>query len=100
MKGAGGAAAYTDAAGQVRTAGEIHADYQRHLRAYGKQCFDLFCRHEKKAIRLGGQVVHTNASQLEFFRWCISSGVLGLIESNLHHIVSDRRTAGRSGSRQ
>lgn len=91
---------YRDAEGRDRKSCDIYDDYQRHLRAYGKGSFDLFCRHEKKTFELGGKQVKTNASQLEFFRWCISSGVLSLIESNLPRILSDKRKAGRNGARQ
>lgn len=93
-------AVYVDSRNTERTSGQMYEDYQRHLKAFGKGSFDLFCRHEKMSFELAGRKVKTNASQLEFFRWCISSGVLDVIESNLHRIVSDKQKAGRSGSRQ
>ena len=93
-------AVYKNSQGVSHLSGQIFDDYQRHLKAYGKGSFDLFCRHEKKTFELGGKRVKTNASQLEFFRWCISSGVLDLIESNLPRILLDKQKANRSEARQ
>lgn len=71
---------------------EIIYWHNRFQKTYGKANFDVFCRSKKTQFKLGGVTIQSNASQLEFFRWAITFGILDAITDNIHDIVKQKRT--------
>ena len=70
---------------------EITYSYQKSTKSFGKGNFDLFCRNEKARFQIGDIEIMSNGSQLEFFRWAISTGVLEIIENNITRIIAEKQ---------
>ena len=75
---------------------EITYSYQKSTKSFGKSNFDLFCRNEKARFQIGDIEILSNGSQLEFFRWAISTGVLDIIEKNMARIISEKQSFNRN----
>jgi hypothetical protein len=69
------------------TGEEVTRSYNRHLKAYSKTHFDLFCRKEKcmHKITFGTETftIQTNDAQMLFFNWFLS---LDLDKVMMRHI--------------
>jgi len=74
----------------------IYSNYRAQLKAYSKNLFDPFCRHERIKFTYGdNQVLRTTIGQLNFFKWCIENLVLDYAESHFEEITEDMKERGR-----
>lgn len=55
----------------------VHVAYKSSLDGYSKKLFDPFCRTE----RIEFQGLTTTCAQLNFLRWAISNGIVGVLRS-------------------
>lgn len=77
----------------------IYSNYRAQLKAYSKNLFDPFCRHERIKFTYGdNQVLRTTIGQLNFFKWCIENLVLDYAESHFEEITEDMKERGRVGA--
>lgn len=75
----------------------IYSNYRAQLKAYSKNLFDPFCRHERINFSYGdNQVLRTTIGQLNFFKWCIENLVLDYAESHYDEITEDMKVRGRN----
>lgn len=74
----------------------IYSNYRAQLKAYSKNLFDPFCRHERIKFTYGdNQILRTTIGQLNFFKWCIENLVLDYAESHFDEITEDMKERGR-----
>jgi hypothetical protein len=74
----------------------IYSNYRAQLKAYSKNLFDPFCRHERIKFTYGdNQVLRTTIGQLNFFKWCIENLVLDYAEKHFDEITEDMKERGR-----
>ena len=74
----------------------IYSNYRAQLKAYQKNLFDPFCRHERIKFTYGdNQVLRTTIGQLNFFKWCIENLVLDYAEAHFDEITEDMKERGR-----
>jgi hypothetical protein len=64
---------------------DVHVAYKSSLGGYSKKLFDPFCRTER--IQFNG--LTTTVAQLNFIRWCIRTGILEYIKTELPQIRSE-----------
>ena len=74
----------------------IYSNYRAQLKAYSKNMFDPFCRHERIKFTYGdNQILRTTIGQLNFFKWCIENLVLDYAENHFMEITEDMKERGR-----
>ena len=65
----------------------VYDQYKGTLKGYSKKRFDPFCRNERISFGYSGNsLIETTVGQLNFFRWLIQYGILGVIYQNLEDI--------------
>lgn len=71
----------------------VYLSYKSQLDSYSKKQFDPFNRKHKGfdpfEFVFEGKKIMTTVGQMNFFKWCITNGVLGYIEANLESIKKD-----------
>ncbi len=79
----------------------VHHSYDEHLNSYGKRLFDMFRRKGKDSSKTkpiyidyiddngNPQKLKTMVCQLNFFKWCISNGILDYIKKHYKKIKDD-----------
>lgn len=68
----------------------VYMSYRAQLKAYSKQQFDPFRRHDRISFTYAeSQTIETTIGQLNFFRWMLMYGVLSYMEHNIHAIEQD-----------
>ena len=76
----------------------IYLNYKQQLKAYSKEFFDPFCRHERSTITdSDGNALETTVGQANFFKWVINNNILHWtnelrsdIESHTAHAREER----------
>ena len=76
----------------------VYPNYRAQLKAYQKELFDPFCRHERIKFHYGddAKVLRTTVGQLNFFRWAIENLVLDYAEGHYDEITNDMKKRARS----
>ena len=71
----------------------VYLSYKSQLDSYSKKQFDPFNRKHKGFdpffLNMNEEIILTTVGQMNFFKWCISNGVLDYIERNLENIKKD-----------
>lgn len=67
----------------------IHDQYMEESKLYTTKKFDIFCRHVRVQVPIGGNLVETNIAQLNMFQWIITNGVIEYMENHHAEIVAD-----------
>ncbi len=77
----------------------LGASYRVQLKAWGKECFDIFRRRERLSIQIPSGVgasqaaaplLETTVAQLNFFRWAVENGVLEYARAHQAAITAHR----------
>lgn len=71
----------------------LFLDYKAHLKSFSKRSFDPFCRRERIIVMFSidkkNRKFLTTPAQLNFYKWCIQTGVTKYCEENLKELESD-----------
>ena len=71
----------------------LYLSYRAQLKAYSKQQFDPFRRHDRITFNYSqDDTIETTVGQLNFFRWMLMYGVLTYLENNVETIEKDMAT--------
>lgn len=70
---------------------KLHSSYQKQLTSFNKRQFDPFCRRARIRVHINGDRVVTTVGQLNFFRWCLSKGVLKYAVEHCASIDADMK---------
>jgi len=74
----------------------VYSSYRAQLKAYQKDLFDPFCRHERIKFKYGNdQILRTTVGQLNFFRWAIEELVLDYVDAHFDEITDDMKKRAR-----
>ena len=71
----------------------LFLDYKAHLKSFSKRSFDPFCRRERIIVTFPVDEQKrrflTTPAQLNFYKWCIQTGVLHYCEKHLKELEAD-----------
>lgn len=68
----------------------LYLSYRAQLKAYSKQQFDPFRRHDRITFNYSeDDKIETTVGQLNFFRWMLMYGVLTYLEDNIEAVEKD-----------
>ena len=71
----------------------LFLDYKAHLKSFSKRSFDPFCRRERIIAQFPiddqKRKFVTTPAQLNFYKWCIETGVCEFCQQNLQELESD-----------
>lgn len=74
----------------------VYSNYRAQLKAYSKNLFDPFCRHERIKFKYGDdKIIRTTIGQLNFFKWCIENLVLDYADDHYEEVTEDMKCRGR-----
>lgn len=74
----------------------LEDSYRVQLKAWGKECFDIFRRRERLSIQVAqvagrdSPLLETTVAQLNFFRWAVENGVLEYARAHQAAITAHR----------
>jgi hypothetical protein len=78
--------------GTVETV-NLFLDYKAHLKSFSKRSFDPFCRRERIIVTFDidekKRKFLTTPAQLNFYKWCIQTGVTEYCQNNLQMLETD-----------
>lgn len=78
----------------------IHDQYLEASKLFTTKKFDIFCRHVRLQVPIGGKLVETNIAQLNMFQWIIQNGVIEYMENHHTEIVADMYANSTSRKKQ
>ena len=71
----------------------LFLDYKAHLKSFSKRSFDPFCRRERVIVSFAADSEKrkflTTPAQLNFYKWCIQTGVLQYCDDHLAELEAD-----------
>lgn len=71
----------------------VFLDYKAHLKSFSKRSFDPFCRRERIIVVFDVDEERrkflTTPAQLNFYKWCIQTGITQYCQSNLTTLEAD-----------